>query len=100
MIFREYAQLLVEHKTRQPHPPFAIVIVHIPVYLVLVDAFSQQLADDEIDLGPGAVEGEAARIGHHTAIDRHRTFPGHQLKTAQLPNHTEHHLASRAQLRV
>ena len=70
-----HIHLLRDEIPPQPHGPLAVIVEHIAVYLVLVDAFSKQLTDNEEYLWRVGIVGETARICHHTAIYGHRALP-------------------------
>ena len=94
----KHAHLLVEHISHESHSPLAVVVEHVAVYLVLVEALCQQLAYDEENLGARRVEREAAGVCHHAAVNLHCLFLRHLLEAAHLPYHPEQHLARAAQL--
>ena len=73
-------------------------MVDVAIDLILVDMLGKQLADDEEYLRTTAVEGETARIGHHTTIDGDGESTSQLLEATQLPNDTEHQLAGAGSL--
>ena len=90
MVLRQIDQLLVHHVAHQPDAAFRIVMVDVTIDAILVDMFGEQLRDDEEDFRAGAVEGEAAGIGHHTAVDRDGEVLRLLLKGPHLPYDAEH----------
>ena len=93
----EDLQLLIEYIANQAHSPFTVVVEYIPVYLVLVDALGQQLADNEINFRRRAVVREATCVCHHSAIEGDCGLFGHRIKPAQLPDDAEDKLTGAAQ---
>ena len=91
-------QPLVQHIAHQPQAVLGEGVVDVAVNLVLVDALGEQLRDNEEDVGVAAVVGEAARVGHHAAVDGHGEVLAQLLEASQLPGKSENQLAGTAGL--
>ena len=98
MIVFKVIELLRDDIPPQPHGPATVVVVHIAVDAVFVDALGEQLTYYIIYLRTGGVVGKPSRVGHHAAVYLCGAAAGHHVKTTQLPYHAEHHLRGAAQL--
>ena len=84
-------QFMTQHISHQSHAVLAVVMIHVAVYLVLVNTFGQQLTDDKEYLGARRVKRKAARISHHSAIDGNGEMLALALVEPHLPYQSEHH---------
>ena len=64
-------------------------MIDVAIDPVLVDVRGEQFTDDEKNLRVGGVEGEAACVCHHTAVDGCSKLLGHLLEAVELPDDAE-----------
>ena len=76
----------------------ATIVEDIAIDLVFIYALGEQLTDYEIDGGISGVVGEAASVGHHSAIHTCSPLAIHLFETTQLPDDAEHQLAGTAHM--
>ena len=93
-------ELFVKDISREAQARLGVGVEDVAVNLVLVDALCQQEADELIDFGAVGIVGKAARVGHHSRVERSGGAAAHILVAAELQQQAQHYLAGGAHLRM
>ena len=91
---------LRQYMPHQAQTAFGVGVEDLAVDGVFVNAFGQQLADDEVDFTVVGVVGEASRVGHHACVDAFGSFLGDVVEVAHAADKPENQFGSRRDVRV
>ena len=100
IVFGEMLEFLVEHIAHKAHARERVVVENLAVYEVLVNAFTQQFGNDEVDILTGRSIGKGTGIGHHAGVDCLRHLKGDSIGTREPLDDPEDKLRRRASLGV
>ena len=95
-----HRQTITEHMPHHTQAMLGIVMIHIAVYLILVDMLGKQLTDDIEYFRIVGIKGKTACISHHATIHGDGEMLTQFIKQSQLPDNAEHQFARTRHLRM